>query len=141
MPRIACRRSVAVARAYTSLIGFFSAQGPLAGRFKVRTCFYPGSQGDPAYVSLSVLEEPPKFEPNVSPSANNPIIPSRSSASRSAALLCFHSVESYTAYDGLPVRRPSRTPRTTDFQSVAQVVQVDQSARRTGSPSYKAIKT
>ena len=35
---------------------FFSAQGPLAGRFKVRPCFYPRSQGDPADVSLSVLE-------------------------------------------------------------------------------------
>ena len=42
--------------AYTGLIGFFSAQGPLAGRFKMRPCFYPSSQGDPAYVSLSVPE-------------------------------------------------------------------------------------
>ena len=45
--------------AYTGLIGFFSAQGPLAGRFKMRPCFYPSSQGDPAYVSLSVLENRP----------------------------------------------------------------------------------
>ena len=35
----------------------------------------------------------------------------------------------------------SRRARTTDFQSVGQVLQVDQWARRTGSPSYKAIKT
>ena len=42
--------------AYTSLIGFFSAQGPLAGRFKVRPFFYPSARGDPAYVSYSVLE-------------------------------------------------------------------------------------
>ena len=48
---------------------------------------------------------------------------------------------SYSAYDGLPVRRPRRTARTTDFQSVGQGAQVDQWARRTGSPSYKAIKT
>ena len=45
---------------------------------------------------------------------------------------------SYSAYDGLPVRRPSRSARTTDFQSVDQVVQP---VRRTSSPSYKAIKT
>ncbi len=42
--------------AHSNLIGFFSSQGLLAGRFKVRPCFYPSSQGDPAYVSLSVLE-------------------------------------------------------------------------------------
>jgi hypothetical protein len=42
--------------AYTRLIVFFSAQGLLAGKFKVRSCFYPSSQGDPADVSLSVLE-------------------------------------------------------------------------------------
>ena len=51
------------------------------------------------------------------------------------------SAKSYSPYDGLPVRRPRLTARTTDFQSVGQVVQVDQWARRTGSPSYKAIKT
>ena len=44
---------------HTGLIGFFSAQGPLAGRFKVRPRFYPNSQGDPAEVSLSVLENRP----------------------------------------------------------------------------------
>jgi len=43
-------------KAYTGLIGFFSAQSPLAGRFNVRPCFYPKSQGDAAYVSLSILE-------------------------------------------------------------------------------------
>ena len=40
-------------------MGFFSALGPLTGRFKVRPCFYPSSQGDPAYVSLRVLENRP----------------------------------------------------------------------------------
>ena len=82
-----------------------------------------------------------KFGPNGSPSANGPMLPSRSSASRSAAGLCFHRVESYSAIfggDGLEVRL---TARTTDFQSVGQGVQVDHWARRTGSPSYKAIKT
>ena len=82
-----------------------------------------------------------KFGPNGSPSANGPMLPSRSSASRSAAGLCFHRVESYSAIfggDGLEVRL---TARTTDFQSVGQGLQVDQWARRTGSPSYKAIKT
>ncbi len=43
----------------SSLIGFFSAQGLLAGRFKLRPCFYLSSQGDPAEVSLSVLENFP----------------------------------------------------------------------------------
>ena len=43
-------------QAHTGRIVFFSAQGPLAGRFKVLRCFYPSSQGDPAVVSLSVLE-------------------------------------------------------------------------------------
>ena len=42
---------------------------------------------------------------------------------------------SYSAYDGLPVRRPRRTARTTDFQSVGQGVQ---RVRRTSSPSAKA---
>ena len=65
------------------------------------------------------------------------MLPSRSSASRSAAGLCFHRVESYSAYDGLPVRRPSRTARTTDFQSVGQVVQ---RVRRTSSPSAKSYR-
>ena len=32
-----------VEKSYTGLIGFFSARGPLAGRFKVRPCFYPSS--------------------------------------------------------------------------------------------------
>ena len=45
--------------AHSSPVGFFSAQGPLAGRFKDRPCFYPSSQGDLAYVSLSVLENRP----------------------------------------------------------------------------------
>jgi hypothetical protein len=40
--------------AYTSLI-----EGPHAGRFKVRPCFYPSSQGDSAEVSLRVLENRP----------------------------------------------------------------------------------
>ena len=43
--------------------------------------------------------------------------------------LCFHRVESYSAIfggDGLPVRRPRRTARTTDFQSVA--------------PKYRAVR-
>ena len=30
---------------------------------------------------------------------------------------------------------------TTDFQSVGQIVQVNEWVRRTGSPSYEAIKT
>lgn len=37
-------------------MGFFSAQGSLAGRNKVRSCSYPSSQGDLADVSLTVLE-------------------------------------------------------------------------------------
>ena len=41
---------------------------------------------------------------------------------------------SYSAYDGLPVRRPRRTARTTDFQSVGHGVQ---RVRRTSSPSAK----
>ena len=45
------------------------------------------------------------------------------------------SAKSYSAYDGLPVRRPSRTARTTDFQSVGQGVQ---RVRRTSSPSTKS---
>ena len=65
------------------------------------------------------------------------MLPSRSSASRSAARLCFHRVESYSAIfggDGLEVRR---TARTTDFQSVGQGVQ---RVRRTSSPSAKAYR-
>ena len=50
------RTKLTAERAYASLIGLFSAQCPLAGRFKVRPCFYPSSQGDTAYVSLTVLE-------------------------------------------------------------------------------------
>jgi hypothetical protein len=46
-------------KAYTGLIGFFSAQSPLLGRFNVRPCFYPKSRGDAAYVSLSILENYP----------------------------------------------------------------------------------
>jgi hypothetical protein len=49
------------------LIRFFSAQGPLAGRFKERPCFYPNSQGDPAEVSLSVLENRPDLGRTVRP--------------------------------------------------------------------------
>jgi len=44
---------------YAGLIGFFLTQGPLAGRFKERPCFYPSSQGDPADVLLNVLENRP----------------------------------------------------------------------------------
>ncbi|MCY3007243.1 MAG: hypothetical protein NTV29_14860, partial [Planctomycetota bacterium] len=40
-------------------------------------------------------------------------------------------------YDGLPVRRASRSARTTDFQSVGQVVQ---RVRRTSSPSGKSFR-
>ena len=53
------------------------------------------------------------------------MLPSRSSASRSAARLCFHRVESYSAYDGLEVRRTRRSkrklaakPQATAFLSV-----------------------
>jgi hypothetical protein len=58
--------------------------------------------------------KPRKFGPNVSPSANDPMLPSRSSASRSAAGLCLHRVESYSAIfggDGLEVRRTRRSKR------------------------------
>ena len=58
--------------------------------------------------------KPQKFGPNVSPNANDPMLPSRSSASRSAAGLCFHRVESYSAIfgrDGLEVRRTRRSKR------------------------------
>ena len=134
-------KNQAIGYAYTRLIGFFSAQGSLAGRFKVRPCFYPPFSRRSCLCLAYRPRKPPKFGPNVSPSANGPMLPSRSSASRSAARLCFHRVESYSAYDGLPVRRPSRTARTTDFQSVGQGEQVDQSARRTSSPSAKANKT
>jgi hypothetical protein len=46
------------------MIGIYPAQGPLAGRFNVRSCFYPSYQGDPAYVSLSVLENRPNLRQN-----------------------------------------------------------------------------
>jgi len=46
------------------MIGIYPAQGPLAGRFNVRSCFYPSYQGDPAYVSLSVLENRPDLRQN-----------------------------------------------------------------------------
>jgi len=65
---------------------------------------------------------------------------SRRSASRAAARRRFQRVESYSAIfggDGLPVRRPNRTARTTDFQSVGQSVQ---RVRRTSSPSAKAYR-
>ena len=58
--------------------------------------------------------KPSKFGANVSPSANDPMLPSRSSVSRSAARLCFHRVESYSAIfggDGLEVRRTRRSKR------------------------------
>jgi hypothetical protein len=58
--------------------------------------------------------KPRKFGPNVSPNANGPMLPSRSSASRSAAGLCLHRVVSYSAIfggDGLEVRRTRRSKR------------------------------
>ena len=76
--------------------------------------------------------KPPKFGPNVSPSANDPMLPSRSCASRSAAGLCFHRVESYSAYDGLPVRRPSRSGGSIDATDWKSVIQGDQNARTGG---------
>jgi hypothetical protein len=46
----------------------------------------PSSQGDPAEVSLRVLQNRPKFGPNGSPRANDPMLPSRKRTQGGASL-------------------------------------------------------
>jgi hypothetical protein len=139
-------KNQAIGEAYTRLIEFFSAQGSLADRFKVRPCFYPPFSRRSCLCLAYRPRKPPKFGPNVSPSANDPMLPSRSSASRSAARLCFHRVESYSAIfggDGLEVRRTRLTGGSmgaTDWKSVVQGDQNVNSLQSLKQPPFRVCK-
>ncbi len=89
----------------------------------MRSCFYPSSQGDPAYVSLTVLENRKNLGRTYRPMRTI-------QCSRRAVL----PVDRLLAYVFIEWSRTARSLGATDWKSVLQRV------RRTSSPSYKAYR-
>ncbi len=92
----------------------------------MRPCFYPSSQGDPAYVSLTVLENRQNLGRTYRPVRTI-------QCSRRAVL----PVDRLHAYVFIEWSRTARSLGATDWKSVGQVVQP---VRRTSSPSGKAYR-
>ncbi len=113
----------AIGEAYTRLIEFFSAQGSLAGRFKVRPCFYPPFSRRSCLCLAYRLENRQNLG-----RTDRPV---RTIQCSCRAVL---PVDRLLAYVFTAWSRTARSLGATDWKSVLQRV------RRTSSPSYKAYR-